>query len=218
MLTPSVPPVAHLVWQIAVGQRVTAFHPKDRHIATGTVLTPDDDHYRVQFDNPKQGVQPVKDMQLMPLLDGSRGKDFTSPYGNLQMTATHWKDAAGGWDGDSEDGVRRLGGGMSVAAMSAAAATASTRAEPKELQLLAFTLRLLDRKRVVMDELKKVRGDGSGTGGVQTLCAALDAPSLPSSDPRPRAEGSHAVPCKLGRSAARRSGSCSAFSAWRSLP
>ena len=211
--------MAHLVWQIAVGQRVTAFHPKDRHIATGTVLTPDDDHYRVQFDNPKQGVQPVKDMQLMPLLDGSRGKDFTSPYGNLQMTATHWKDAAGGWDGDSEDGVRRLGGGMSVAAMSAAAATASTRAEPKELQLLAFTLRLLDRKRVVMDELKKVK-PGTEVEPEECRPSALPLTHLPSrrSDPRPRAEGSHAVPSKLGRSAARRSGSCSAFSAWRSLP
>lgn len=38
--------------QMAVGQRVTACHPKERQIYTGTVLTPDGDHYRVQFDRP----------------------------------------------------------------------------------------------------------------------------------------------------------------------
>eukprot|EP00965_Chrysotila_dentata_P105667 3490306-Pleurochrysis_carterae.AAC.1 len=60
-------------------QRVTAFHPKERHLSTGTVLTPDGDHYKVQFDRPKLGVQLVKDVFVMPLLDGSRGIDFTSP-------------------------------------------------------------------------------------------------------------------------------------------
>ena len=31
--------------------------PQERHLFTGTVLTPDGDHYKVQFDRPKQGVQ-----------------------------------------------------------------------------------------------------------------------------------------------------------------
>ena len=48
---------------------------------TGTVLTPDGDHYRVQFDQPRHGVLLVPDCQVIPLLDGSRGIDFTSPHG-----------------------------------------------------------------------------------------------------------------------------------------
>ena len=56
--------------QMAVGQRVTAFHPKERHLFTGTVLTHDGDNYKVQFDRAKQGVQVVSDIFVMPLLDG----------------------------------------------------------------------------------------------------------------------------------------------------
>jgi hypothetical protein len=131
----------HGTVQMAVGQRVTAFHPKERHLFTGTVLTPDGDHYRIQFDRPKHGVQQVKDIQLMPLLDGSRGIDFTSPHGAGQV------DAPGQHDGDGDEGVRR-----------APVPTASSlvRAEPKELQLLAYILRLLLRKRLLMDENKAV--------------------------------------------------------------
>lgn len=95
----------HGLTQMAVGQRVTAFHPKERYpstsklrhplplhviyrycitvlyryLSTGTVLTPDGDHYKVQFDRPRLGVQLVRDVYVMPLLDGSRGIDFTSP-------------------------------------------------------------------------------------------------------------------------------------------
>ena len=36
---------------------VGVLHPQERHLFTGTVLTPDGDHYKVQFDRPKQGVQ-----------------------------------------------------------------------------------------------------------------------------------------------------------------
>lgn len=34
--------------QLAVGQRVSAFHPRTKHLHTGTILTPDGDHYKVQ--------------------------------------------------------------------------------------------------------------------------------------------------------------------------
>ena len=47
---------------VAVGQRVTALHPKERHLFTGTVLTPDGNHYRIQFDRQKHGVQLVRDL------------------------------------------------------------------------------------------------------------------------------------------------------------
>lgn len=63
---------------VAVGQRVTALHPKERQLFTGTVLTPDGTHYRIQFDRHKHGVQLVKDLWVMPLLDGSR-KSHTTP-------------------------------------------------------------------------------------------------------------------------------------------
>ena len=72
---------AHDSMQMAVGQRVTALHPKERHLFTGTVLTPDGSHYRIQFDRQKHGVQLIDDVLVMPLLDGSRGIDFTSPRG-----------------------------------------------------------------------------------------------------------------------------------------
>ena len=60
---------------------MTALHPRERQLFTGTVLTPDGDHYRIQFDRQKHGVQLVRDILVMPLLDGSRGIDFTSPHG-----------------------------------------------------------------------------------------------------------------------------------------
>ena len=52
--------------QMAVGQRVTACHPKERQICTGTVLTPDGDDYRVQFDRQKHGVR-VSESNVCPL-------------------------------------------------------------------------------------------------------------------------------------------------------
>ena len=53
-------------------------HMKERQPFTGTVLTPDGTHYRIQFDRHKHGVQLVKDLWVMPLLDGSR-KSHTTP-------------------------------------------------------------------------------------------------------------------------------------------
>jgi hypothetical protein len=137
--------------QMAVGQRVTAFHPKERHLFTGTVLTPDGDHYRVQFDRPKLGVQLVHDHLVVPMLDGSRGIDFTSPHG----TAGDGNGAGGamgewGGDGDGHDvnGARpSAGGGHGASAV---------KADTRELQLLAYVLRLLERKQLLMTELKAV--------------------------------------------------------------
>jgi len=45
---------------MAVGQRVSAFHPKVRQLHTGTVLTPDGDHYKIQFDSAPLGVLLVR--------------------------------------------------------------------------------------------------------------------------------------------------------------
>ena len=39
---------------------------QERQLYTGTVLTPDGDHYRVQFDQPKLGVHLVQDVALAP--------------------------------------------------------------------------------------------------------------------------------------------------------
>ena len=58
--------------QMAVGQRVTALHPKARHLYTGTVLTPDGDHYRVQFDVQKQGVQARRPVAPTPRTEQPR--------------------------------------------------------------------------------------------------------------------------------------------------
>ena len=121
---------------MAVGQWVTALHPKERHLYTGTVLTPDGDHYRVQFDKQKQGVQLVQDICLMPLLDGSRGIDFTSPHSTGQDPGASWAE----------------GGARLVAAPPQGAA----RADGCELQLVAYTVRLLERKDMLASRLKSI--------------------------------------------------------------
>ena len=172
--------------QMAVGQRVTAFHPKERHVYSGTVLTPDGDHYRVQFDGLKLGVQPVQDIMLMPLLDGSRGIEFTSPHGQLlqhQVSSStptdqlnnllssqtvvfmlsscvsvlphsHAQDGPAILEFHGDEAMRRASN------MAASAAAAVVRADAKELQLLAYALRLLERKKLLIDELKAVALDG----------------------------------------------------------
>jgi len=205
------------VVQMAVGQRVTAFHPKERHLFSGTVLTPDGDHYRVQFDRPKLGVQHVKDWLLLPLLDGSRGIDFTSPHGQLgqplgQQNPHGAHDGAApapapapapaappgrqSWEADAkgaERGAERSGAPLAAAPVGAVSsapdapgssqplaaaplvgASESTapaagpvggiasvvRSDLKELQLLAYAMRLLERKRLLLDELKAVTHQG----------------------------------------------------------
>jgi hypothetical protein len=202
---------------MAVGQRVTAFHPKERHLFSGTVLTPDGDHYRVQFDRPKLGVQHVKDWLLLPLLDGSRGIDFTSPHGQLgqplgQQNLHGAHDGAApapapapapaappgrqSWEADAkgaERGAERSGAPLAAAPVGAVSsapdapgssqplaaaplvgASESTapaagpvggiasvvRSDLKELQLLAYAMRLLERKRLLLDELKAVTHQG----------------------------------------------------------
>lgn len=138
--------------QLAVGQRVTAFHPKERHIFTGTVLTPDGDHYRIQFDRQKLGVYLVEDHLVVPMLDGSRGIDFTSPHGLGQDTG----GASGaGWGGVGDDGD----GSSGRTGMNPSAHGSVVKADPQELQLLAYILRLLERKKLLMNELKKVCGE-----------------------------------------------------------
>lgn len=124
--------------QMAVGQRVTAFHPKDRHVYTGTVLTPDGDHYKIQFDQTKQGVQAVLDMLVAPLLDGSRGIDFTSPR--------CLNPDGSGFGSDGLESRPRL------------MAESSSTIQPamRELQLCAYIDRLLDRFELLLQELKKV--------------------------------------------------------------
>ena len=202
------------VVQMAVGQRVTAFHPKERYLFSGTVLTPDGDHYRVQFDRHKLGVQHVKDWLLMPLLDGSRGIDFTSPHGQLGQQSIHGAhDGAApvpapapvaaaappgrpSWETDSkgiERGAERSGAPLAAAPVDAPDAPGSSqplvaaplvrasesptpaagpvagvasvgrpdlRPDVKELQLLAYAMRLLERKRLLLDELKVVTHQG----------------------------------------------------------
>ena len=129
---------------VAVGQRVTALHPRERQLFTGTVLTPDGDHYRIQFDRQKHGVQLVRDILVMPLLDGSRGIDFTSPHGMGQQIdgASPWEimqlEAGGGREGPSPT------------------PSSLVQADPREMQLLAYVLRLLERKRLLITELKVV--------------------------------------------------------------
>ncbi|KAL3913728.1 MAG: hypothetical protein SGPRY_007879 [Prymnesium sp.] len=68
----------HSSTQLAVGQRVTALHPKERQLFTGTVLTPDGDHYKIQFD--------------------SRGIDFTSQRlgGGEGKAAAGWHEIRAG--------------------------------------------------------------------------------------------------------------------------
>jgi len=131
--------------QMAVGQRVTALHPKERHLFTGTVLTPDGNHYRIQFDRQKHGVQLVRDVLVMPLLDGSRGIDFTSPHG----LGLH--ESSSPWEGGKTDG-----GSARQPSPTPPLSSAVVQADPKELQLLAYVLRLLERKQLLMGELKAV--------------------------------------------------------------
>ena len=161
------------VVQMAVGQRVTAFHPKERQLHPGTILTPDGDHYRVQFDKPKLGVQHVKDVLLMPLLDGSRGIDFTSPHGQLDAQA-RFDQVAGSWDAE----LKQTGGAAGAPAAAAAAggggiADVAAGADKKELQLLAYTLRLLDRKRLLLDELRAVTTEAERE--LQSVGKAIEA-------------------------------------------
>lgn len=52
--------------RLAVGQSVTAFHPRVRQLHLGTILTPDGEAYRVQFDRAELGVQLVPDFLIVP--------------------------------------------------------------------------------------------------------------------------------------------------------
>ena len=83
-------------------------------------------------------MQLVRDLLVMPLLDGSRGIDFTSPHGI--------EGSIMGFD-SKVDAQREA---------ELAAAGGAVQADSKELQLLAYVLRLLERKRIVMRELKSV--------------------------------------------------------------
>ncbi len=178
--------------QMAVGQRVTALHPKARHLYTGTVLTPDGDHYRVQFDVQKQGVQArrpvapppapssrapdlqltrtlggplsssqlVQDICLMPLLDGSRGIDFTSPHSTGQDAPSDSQFAQAQWGGGGQGGGQ--GGGGGAQAMPGASQQ-PVGADARELQLVAYTYadacrleshRLPDQRRIGSSRLR----------------------------------------------------------------
>jgi len=128
--------------QLAVGQRVTALHPRLRQLHSGTVLSPDGDHYKVQFDSPKLGVHLVEDVLVAPLLDGTRGIDFTSP-----------RSLTPGISPDEEP----VASGTGKTAV--ASANEQAKAAPKELQLLAYILRLLQRKRMLIGEQRAVCGD-----------------------------------------------------------
>ena len=155
----------HGTAQLAVGQRVTAFHPKERHLYTGTVLTPDGDHYRVQFDKQKQGVQLVHDVAIMPLLDGSRGIDFTSPHSqgpggdySAADVAAFIADGGGGGGGGDGGGLLLQGGepGGGGVELGTDPNRPEGRTDARELQLVAYTLRLLERNDRLARQLKRV--------------------------------------------------------------
>lgn len=86
--------------QLAVGQRVTALNPRDRHLHSGVILTPDDDDYKVQFDSAKQGVVTVPDYWVMPLVDGTAGVDFASQRGQPRPPALPVPDLASAFADD----------------------------------------------------------------------------------------------------------------------
>ncbi|KAL1515778.1 hypothetical protein AB1Y20_002394 [Prymnesium parvum] len=136
----------HCSTQMAVGQRVTAFHPKERHLFTGTVLTPDGDHYKIQFDKPRHGVQLVRDIFVSPLLDGSRGIDFTSPRSIAPIDAPTSKS----WVGSAHD------------ARSSVPQQGGVGATGEELALVAKILRFLKRKKIIMAELHAVATEAEG--------------------------------------------------------
>ena len=181
--------------QMAVGQRVVAFHPKERHLYTGTVLTPDGDHYKVQFDRQKQGVCTVKDFHVMPLLDGSRGIDFTSPrsFGPTEEPPSGGRAEPGREGGDS--GRRLL--------VASAGAPSAVRADSRELQLVAYILRLLDRKSLLMEKLKDTCAEAEGelkSHGMQLHAMGVDAPGLLVDDEEaPRVEVTAAQQRQLGQ-------------------
>ena len=76
---------------------------------------------------------------------------FTRPVlftGGIDFTSPHGIEGSSPWEGKTEGGGDRdmdAGGGSSAA----------VQADSKELQLLAYVLRLLERKRLLMHELKR---------------------------------------------------------------
>ena len=48
---------------------MSAFHSRERELSKGTILTPDGDHYIVQFDRQKQGVHTIKDFFVKAHVD-----------------------------------------------------------------------------------------------------------------------------------------------------
>ena len=80
----------------------------------------------------------------MPLLDGSRGIDFTSPHG-LGLHET-----VGAFESTQRDGANARQPSPPPPLSTA------VQADPKELQLLAYVLRLLERKQLLVVELKAV--------------------------------------------------------------
>ena len=128
--------------RMAVGQRVTALHPKVRHLYAGTVLTPDGDHYKIQFDIAALGVQLVQDMCVTPLLDGTTGVDLSSP------------DPEGQYAPEVHEG------GTRAEDPSRAGDPSQVTPAIHELKLVAYIDRLLDRINLLLEELKKVESEG----------------------------------------------------------
>lgn len=137
--------------QLAVGQRVSALHPRLSYLHTGTILTPDGDNYRVQFDNPALGVQVVQDFFVAPLLDGSRNGEYLT-RGGAPAGATD--SPADAMDSPADADLSKL-----MVEAAGAGVPEPPKASETELQLLAYLLRLLKRKRLLISETRRVCRD-----------------------------------------------------------
>lgn len=104
---------------------------------------------QVQFDWPKLGVHVVQDFFVAPLLDGSRGIDYTSPR-TMPADAEH---------GIAPGMYSTVGIGKLMVAAAGAVTGEPPKAEETELQLLAYLLRLLKRKRLIINETRRACKD-----------------------------------------------------------
>ena len=152
--------------QLAVGQRVTAIHPKDRYIYCGTILCPDGDDYKIQFDHVKQGVTSVPDYCVMPLVDGTIGLDFASQRGLKTQSVSDMTDLQCVFN---DDWRRRVAAGEHV------------KLSLNEMKLIAEIMRLLERQEFLMNELNRVCGmaeEGLRQAGHELAECGLQIPGL----------------------------------------
>jgi hypothetical protein len=123
---------------ITVGQHVTALHPKNSTLQTGSILTADVSNavYRVQFDKPELGVVLCDDTVIMP----------TAPVAVMVPRQSYSGEYNGGGQAGDTQAARRQ----------------EFESRLQMLTTMAASIKLLDRKKLLVAELRRMNDEAEG--------------------------------------------------------